>query len=214
MAESEVPGCLVRGVVDTAPLLEREFAQLAGLGWIGKNTLLLNKELGSWFFLAALLTDVELEPDEPFAADHCGTCTACLDACPTDAFVAPYVLDAPRCISYLTIELRGSIPHELREGVGDWLFGCDVCQDVCPWNTREHNAAHYRRAGVSARRWNEPGRSRRAVRSRRGGVPRTLPPHAAVARKRRGILRNAAIVLGNRPHEAALPALIRGLNDS
>ena len=133
---SLVPGSNNRGVVDTAPLMERDFAQLAGIGWIGKNTLLLNQKSGSYFFLAAILTDIELEADEPFQSDHCGTCTACLDSCPTSAFEAPHVLNASRCISYLTIEHRGSIKEELSEKMGDWLFGCDVCQTVCPWNRK------------------------------------------------------------------------------
>ena len=205
-----VPTALVRGVVDSAPLLEREFAQLAGLGWIGKNTLLLNRDVGSWFFLAALLTDVELDYDEPHATDHCGTCTACLDACPTQAFVAPYVLDSRRCISYLTIELRTAVPPELRGGLENWVFGCDVCQDVCPWNRRapESTVTELRPSGGS-----NP-LDLIALLGQTDAEFRACFRHTPLWRaKRRGMLRNAALVLGNQRCREAMPALLRGLDD-
>lgn len=123
----------VRVCVDTAPILERELAAAAGIGWIGKNTLVLHHEIGSYFFLGVIVTTLDLAPDEPLP-DHCGTCTACLDACPTQAFPKPYEMDASRCISYLTIEHRGDISKPFQEMMGDWVFGCDVCQEVCPYN--------------------------------------------------------------------------------
>ena len=204
------PDARVRGVVDTAPLLEREFAQLAGLGWIGKNTLLLNRQLGSWFFLAALLTDQELDYDTPQETDHCGTCRACLDACPTTAFVEPYVLDATRCISYLTIEQRGPIATELRAGIGDWVFGCDVCQEVCPWN---------RRVPVTTEPAFVPDPSQDPLALAElfflsDTDFRTRFRHTPLWRaKRRGLLRNAATVLGNQRAGEATTALLHGLRD-
>jgi epoxyqueuosine reductase len=133
--ETEAPGTETRAYVDTGPIVERAFARYSGIGWMGKNTCLINQEKGSWFFLGVVLTSLDLEPDFP-APDRCGTCTRCLEACPTGALVEPYLMDASRCISYLNIELKGSIPAEFRPAMGVNVFGCDICQDVCPWNAK------------------------------------------------------------------------------
>jgi epoxyqueuosine reductase len=209
--QKERPDCHGRGVVDTAPLLERDFARRAGLGWFGKNTMLLNKRLGSYFFLGALLVDLALTPDDPFQARHCGTCTACLDACPTAAFVEPGVLDARRCISYLTIELKGAVPLELRNGLGDWLFGCDVCQEVCPWNRKAPAALD---AAMQARPELESLDLIEVLGLSEMEFRRRFRDTALMRTKRRGLLRNAALVLGNNGDERALPVLRRALNDA
>jgi len=180
---------------------------LAGFGWRGKNTLLLNKQLGSYFFLCCLLTDVQLPIDTPHQSSHCGTCRACLDACPTDAFPQPGVLDATRCISYLTIEHRGPIPMELREGVGDWLFGCDVCQEVCPWNnkrSRNETADDDTIGLIDLGELFDLTDEQFRARFRKTPFWRV---------KRRGILRNAAIVIGNSGSDQYLTALRKGLED-
>jgi len=189
-----------RAYVDTGPLLERDLARRAGLGWFGKNTNLINPALGSFFFLGALLVELELEPDAPFEADRCGRCTRCLDACPTDAFVAPRTLDATRCISYLTIEQKGAIPEELRAGVGDRVYGCDVCQDVCPWNVsfakELPDASPFKAREVLG------GKDARTLSRELLGM--TQEEFSAAFRnspmkraKLRGLKRNAAVVLGN-----------------
>jgi len=207
---AEVPGCRTRGVSDTAPLLERDFARRAGLGWFGKNAMLLNRDLGSYFFLAGLLTDLDLAADEPFAADHCGTCTACLDACPTDAFVAPRVLDARRCISYLTIERRSPVPEELRPGLGDWAFGCDVCQEVCPWNRKAPTAAD---SAFRERADLQPLDLLEVLQLDEAAFRARFRGTALMRAKRVGVLRSAAYALGNKAGTEALPILEKALLD-
>jgi epoxyqueuosine reductase len=198
------PGTTARTYVDTGPLLERDLAARAGLGWIGKNTMLLHPELGSFFFIGVVLTTAELEADAPLP-DRCGSCTRCLDACPTGAFVDPYVLDARRCIAYLTIERRGSIPADLRPGIGSWTFGCDVCQDVCPWNRRAPVA---REAAFGPRR--HPPLAELLALGEAGYVEafRGSPLKRA---RREGLARNAAIALGNGGTAADVAALRNAL---
>ncbi len=207
LADAAGPDARCRAAVDTSAVLERDLAARAGLGWIGKNTNLLTPSLGSWFFIGIVLTTAELEPDER-QPDRCGTCTACLDACPTRAFRAPYVLDARRCISYLTIEHRGDIAEDLREGIGEWVFGCDVCQDVCPWNGKAGPAREPALAPSG------PFGPLEALLDLDGDGFRARFRGSAISRaKRAGLLRNAAIVLGNRGDARAVPALRRALDD-
>jgi epoxyqueuosine reductase len=176
--------------VDTAPLLERSYARLAGLGWIGKNTCLINQQMGSWFFLGELLVSIEIAPDAP-PPDRCGTCTRCIDACPTDA-IGPLGVDSTRCIPYFTIELRGGIPEEHRAGIGSHIFGCDICQDVCPWNRR----APATDDPAFAPRAFAPPLDRMAALSESGF--REMFRGSAVSRARySGFLRNVAIAMGN-----------------
>jgi epoxyqueuosine reductase len=192
-----------RAYVDTGPVQERVYAQHAGLGWIGKNTCVINPELGSWLLLGAIVCSLPLEPDAP-GFDQCGTCTLCLEACPTGAFAAPYELDATRCVSYLTIEYRGSIPEAHRKAIGNHLFGCDVCQEVCPWNASPVNVAN---PSWSSREelnvmslielW------RRTDEELAAFIGDTAMTRAGV----RGLRRNLAVALGNSGDRRALAAL-------
>ena len=195
-----------RAAVDTSAVLERDLAARAGLGWIGKNTNLLTPSLGSYVFIGIVLTTAEPAFDAE-VTDHCGTCTACLEACPTAAFTAPYVLDARRCISYLTIEHRGDIDEALRPEIGTWAFGCDVCQEVCPWNRK---AATTKEPAFAPRELPSP----EALLALDEAAFRDQFRRSALWRARRtGLLRNAAIVLGNRGDAAAVPALRGALAD-
>ena len=196
--------------VDTGPLVERVYAKYAGIGWIGKNTCIINQETGSWLFLGVLLTSLELEPDVP-APDRCGTCTACIDACPTDALIAPYQLDARRCIAYLTIEKRDEIPEDLRDGIGRHVFGCDICQDVCPWNSKSPRAD----AGALGTRpelvnpaleW-LAAMSEEEFRSSFRGSPIKRAKYS-------GMRRNVAIAMGNSGDSKFAPALERLAGDA
>jgi epoxyqueuosine reductase len=195
--------------VDTGPVLERDHAARAGIGWHGKNTMLIDERLGTWFFLAEILTTLELPPDEP-VRDRCGTCERCIEACPTGAITAPHRLDARRCISYLTIELKGSIPLELRPLIGDRIFGCDDCLDVCPWN-RFAQVSH--ETAFSARR-STIGMSLREYLEIDDAEFRALFKNSPIKRiKRRGFLRNVCVALGNAGDVSDIPALERAAAD-
>jgi epoxyqueuosine reductase len=207
----EEAGGQVRAFVDTGPVLERAWAERAGLGWIGKNSCLLTRERGSWLLLGEILTTAELVPDAGPHADFCGSCTACIDACPTDAIVAPGVVDSPSCISYWTIEHRGEIPAGMRDGLGEWIFGCDVCQEVCPWN---HKAAVAVPADRFGTREELRGLDPRAILAMDEATFRARYSGTSLMRARwDGMRRNACIVLGNRRDASALPVLESVLDD-
>ena len=214
--EADVGGPIAgKPYVDTGPLLERDLARRAGLGWFGKNTNLLNPALGSFFFLGALVLDLELEVDAPFEADRCGTCTRCIEACPTSAIVAPRELDATRCISYLTIELRDEIPEEFRAPMGELIYGCDICQDVCPWNvkfarpsTMPEFAPREVVAGKDARTL-----ARELLAMSQEEFSASFKGSPMKRARLRGLKRNAVVVLGNIGSSADVPALASALSD-
>jgi epoxyqueuosine reductase len=183
-----------RSYADAGPMPERELARRAGLGWFAKNTMLIHPSIGSFTFIGILLTDLVLAKDQPFEADRCGTCRRCLDACPTSAFPAPGVLDSTRCISYLTIEARGEVPDPLRPLVGDWLFGCDVCQEVCPWNVRFAEETREDRYRSRAEEW--PALEEIAELDE-AGFDRAFADTALERAGRSGLARNARVVLEN-----------------
>ncbi len=199
-----------RAYVDTGPIVERVYAKYAGVGWIGKNTCMINQQVGSWLFLGVIVTSVELTPDIP-APNRCGTCTRCIEACPTDALIAPYQLDSNKCISYLTIEKRGSIPEEMRKDLGHQVFGCDICQDVCPWNRKApatDKPEFQARDGLvnPALAWlAEISQEEFREKFRGSPVKRT---------KRSGLRRNALIAIGNSGDTTLLPTLERAVHDS
>ncbi len=198
-----------RAFVDSGPVLEREIAGVAGIGWIGKNTHLISPRRGSWFFLGELFLSIELAYDRPMQ-DRCGKCDLCLKACPTSAFVGPYILDARRCISYLTIELKGAIPFHLRPLMGNHIFGCDICQEVCPYNVKAKTTGEetfFPREGFYAPELIPLlSLGEEEFRRRFRGSP-------ILRAKRRGFLRNVAVALGNLKSHEAVPALIRALQD-
>jgi epoxyqueuosine reductase len=195
--------------VDTGPLLERDLAQRAGLGFIGKHTNLIHRELGNWFFLAEILTTLDLAPDAP-EKNRCGTCARCLAACPTQAITAPFELDARRCISYLTIELKGDIPVELRPAIGNRIYGCDDCLAVCPWN-------RFARAGALLKAHARADLDQPALLDLlaldEAGFRRKFAGTPILRTKRRGLLRNVCVALGNCGDTGALPALERAAQD-
>jgi len=199
-----------RWYTDTGPLLERDLAQRAGLGWIGKNTCLIHPRIGSYLLLAEILLGIQLEPDPPFNADRCGTCTRCIEACPTSCILPDRTIDAGRCISYLTIENKGEIPPELRAKTGEWVFGCDICQMVCPWNGRGERGpdpAFEPRPDVPA-----PDLISEIALTPQE-FNRRFKDSPVQRARRRGYRRNVAVALGNSGHPAALPALEKAARD-
>ncbi len=198
-----------RSYVDTGPIVERIYAKYAGVGWLGKNTCLINQKIGSWLFLGVIVTSLELTPDLP-AADRCGSCTRCIEACPTQAFIAPHQLDSNKCISYLTIEKRGTIPEDLRTDMGHHVIGCDICQDVCPWNRKAPTTDKLEfqpREGLlnPALAWLAEI-SEEEFRQKFRGSP-------VKRAKRNGLRRNALIAIGNRGNRSHLPFVTRALED-